>query len=291
MQLSFSACQKYLLSPRSWFLHYMLRLRPIEQGSALAFGSAVDDALNVLLAAPLNRSPKTLEQAKDKFTAEWASHGTANIKYSKADLDEGLLKNFPEWSSINRSWLSLREKGLLLLEAYAEQVVPRIKEVIAVQEEISLVNEVGDSFTGIVDLIVKWEDDRIILFDNKTSSVKYPDDAVQTSGQLGTYYEAVKEKYGIEACGYIIIPKQIRKKKLPLVPIEVMIGNIGEELVEKTFQGYESVLHGIKNADFPCTRTSREGCCSTPWGCSYRAYCESDGRDLTGLKVAEERKK
>ncbi len=286
--LSFSACQKFLLSPRSWYLHYLMRLRPIEQGSALAFGSAVDDALNVLLAPPLNREPEALAKAKDTFEEKWYLSKYENIKYSKADLDESMLGGVEE--GVNRSWASLREKGLYILEAYAEQIVPRIKEVLAVQKEINLKNEAGDAFTGIIDLIVVWEDDRVILFDNKTSSVKYPADAVEISGQLGTYVEAVKEEYKITNAGYIIIPKQIRKKKKPLVPIEVMIGNITENLIEKTFQDYERVLSGIKTGQFECTRSQREGCCSKPWGCAYKNYCESGGTDMTGLKVEEKRK-
>src|SRR5882757_623982 len=130
ISLSFSACQKYLLSARSWYLHYSLRLRPVEQGSALAFGSAIDDALNVLLAPPLNRSPEALVVAKRKFDEIWGLNKTANIKYSKADLDDSLIGTIPE--GVNKSWASLREKGLLILEAYAEQIVPRIKEVIEV---------------------------------------------------------------------------------------------------------------------------------------------------------------
>lgn len=295
MQLSFSAAERYLTSARSYFLHYLLRLRPIENSSALFFGAAVDEALNVLLAPPLNRDPATLVRAKAKFEECWR-WATINgekvdlsepgvIKFSKADVDPSFVNGYDIY--LNPGWSSLRYKGHVILEAYAEQVVPKIKEVLAVQKEINLTNQLGDTLTGIIDLIVVWEDGRTLLMDNKTSSIKYAKDAIEVSGQLSTYFEAVKDEYKLDGVGYIIIPKHIRKKKLPLCPIEVMIGNVSEKLIVETFDKYEQVLDGVKNGRFPC---EPEKCCSKPWGCAYKRYCESGGKDMTGLIVHDKKK-
>lgn len=304
IQLSFSAAERYLTSARSYFLHYLLRLRPMENSSALFFGAAVDDGLNVLLSPPLDRSPEALSRAKAAFTESWRTARINDknvdlsepgvVKYSKADADFSLLTadeitTCPE-INIDPVWMILHKKGHLILEAYYEQIMPRIKEVLAVQKEISLKNDLGDTFTGIIDLIVVWEDGRTILMDNKTSSIKYAKDAIEVSGQLSTYYEAVKEEYKLDAVGYIIIPKHVRKKKLPLIPIEVMIGNVSEELINEQFEKYEYVLEGIKNGQFECGRNNEGGCCSKPWPCGYRRFCESGGTDTTGLVYQEKRK-
>lgn len=297
ISLSFSACERYLLSPMSFFLHYYLRLRSKEISSALYFGSALDEALNVLLASPLDRSPDALLRAKDKFDIAW-SYAEINgervilsrpevIKYSKADLDESLLdEEIPP--SVDRSWASLRVKGHLMLEAYAEQVIPRIKEVHAVQKQISLVNEAGDAFTGIIDLIATLDNGKTFILDNKSSSITYAKDAVETSAQLSTYLEAMRHEYNLAGAGYIVIPKKIRKQKLPKVPISIMLGEISEGLISETFQKYDEVLHGVKNGHFPC---KPENCRSKPWGCGFEKYCRSEGKDLTGLVYHKERKK
>lgn len=276
----------------------------MENSSALFFGAAVDDGLNVLLSPPLDRSPECLMRAKAAFTDAWLTvkindkqvdlREPGAVKYSKADADYSLLTseelNTCPQIGIDPVWMVLHKKGHLILEAYYEQIVPRIKEVLAVQEEIALTNELGDTFTGIIDLIVVWEDGRRLLMDNKTSSIKYAKDAVEVSGQLATYYEAVKDKYKLDGVGFIVIPKQIRKKKQPLIPIEVMIGSTSEEAINVQFEKYEYVLNGIKNGEFQCGRYEENGCCSKPWGCGYRKFCESGGTDTTGLIYQEKRK-
>lgn len=216
------------------------------------------------------------------------------IKYSKADYDESILtsedKNEISESGKDPSWISLKRKGLMILEAYQKQILPRIKEVKFVQKDIKLDNAFGDSFVGFVDFCAVWEDGRTILFDNKTSSVKYAEDSAITSEQLATYFEANKDDVKIDAVGYIVLPKKIRKQKLPLVPIEVIIGEVDEKVINDTFLMYDSVLNGIKLGNFDCTRQDEEGCCSMPWPCPYKTYCESNGKDLTGLVFHKDRK-
>lgn len=211
------------------------------------------------------------------------------IKFSKADYNESLLTEFDQEAiknGVDKSWISMARKGALIIEAYAEQILPKIQEVFFVQKNIKLTNADGDSFVGVIDFCARWEDGKVYIFDNKTTSVKYKEDSVITSEQLSTYVEAMKDDIKIDGAGYITIPKKIRKQKLPLVPIEVILGNISEDLIEKTFQMYDEVLHGIKMGRFPCTP---EKCAETPWGCGFERYCESDGKDLTGLKFHQKR--
>jgi PD-(D/E)XK nuclease superfamily len=291
IQLSFSAAQRYISSPMSFFLHYYLRLRPIELSSALVFGGAVDEALNDLLNAVKDGRMVDVSGAKRTFTEAFTLNGAVdmrikgNVKFSKADLDWDLLENIIVPDNHDPAWYSLNIKGKLIIEAYAEQVLPRLEKVLLVQHEIKLDNPDGDTFIGIVDLVAQI-DGKVLILDNKTSSIKYADDAADTSEQLGTYYEALKDEYNIDGVGYIVIPKNIRKKKIPLVPIEIKLGNINEDILDKTFEMYEDVLRGIKSGDFRCTGN----CKKSFWGCTYQKYCASGGSDLTGLKIEEKKK-
>lgn len=285
LSLSFSAAQKYLTSPMSWYLHYMLRLRPVETGSALIFGSALDCGFNSLLEdKKAGRTPSVI-RAQIKFDTEFFSVNGDDIKYSKADQDKTGL---PEHVVTPND--CLRYKGHILIEEYAEQVLPRIQEVYEIQKEISLTNEFGDTFTGIIDLIARI-DDKILIVDNKSSSIKYAQDSVEKSEQLASYYEAMRNDYKLDGACYIVVPKKLRAVKLPRVQIEFIFGSISENLVAKTFDDYERVLTGIKTGQFACTRSERDGCCSKPWPCDFKRYCSSNGQDLTGLQYTEPRKK
>ncbi len=271
----------------------MLRIRPVETGSALAFGSALDVGLNSMLGDLRDNREVSVERAKAMFDTEFAGYDAGSIKYSKADEDRdvltsGDLENIAADPSIIIPNLCLIRKGHILIDEYMTQVIPKIEKVYEVQKAISLKNELGDEFTGIIDFIAKI-DGKIWIIDNKSSSIKYAKDAVGESGQLATYFEAMKDEYELSGALFIVIPKNIRKKKKPVVDIEFVYGAIPETLIEKTFQDYENVLSGIKTGEFPCSRSQRDGCCSKPWGCSYRGLCESGGTDMTGLKYTEKK--
>lgn len=282
------------MSPRAWYLHYQLRLRSVTNSSPLFFGNAIDLALNELLdQKKANEAPDT-GIAFRKFKTAWLTGEVDGetlelwkpgcIKFSKSDLDESI---FTEEDKVeisegrDPSWVSMKRKAYMMILAYAEQVIPRIKKVHFVQKQIKITNEAGDSFVGFIDFCAEWEDGKTYIFDNKTSSIKYAADAVETSEQLSTYYEAMRDELKIDGAGYVVIPKKMRKQKMPLVPIEIRLGEINEELIEKTFSMYDEVLEGIKLGKFEC---NPEMCASTPWGCGYEKYCASNGKDLTGLK-------
>lgn len=286
IQLSFSAAQKYINSPLSYFLHYYLKLRPIEVGSALAFGASVDAGLNALLTDLRDDREPSIDRAKAMFDTEFGAFKATEIKYSKADLDmdvltrEDLDKSAAD-PSIPIANLCLIRKGHMIIDAYVEQVIPKLEKVILVQHNIALFNEFGDSLIGVVDLVAQI-DGKTYILDNKTSSIKYTEDAVKKSQQLGTYFEALEDEYQLDGVGFIVIPKNIRKKKEPRVPIEIKLGEVDDEVMDETFKMYEQVLNGIKSGQFHCS-----GCTETPWPCPYRNYCESGYKDITGLKYKE----
>lgn len=260
-----------------------MRLRPTDTGSALVFGGAVDVGLNSLLNDKKDGREPSLERAKTMFDAEFGATDPNTIKYSKADLDPSLIEDL-QVTYNPPAWHSLQAKGHMILTAYLEQVIPRIEKVILVQHEISLKNEFGDALIGVVDLVATI-DGKTYILDNKTSSIKYSEDSASISQQLGTYFEALKDEYKLDGVGFIVIPKNIRKKKEPRVPIEMVFGSVGESVLSETFKMYETVLDGIKNGRFECSRN----CCKQPWPCVYKTYCDSGGTDLTGLKYQEKK--
>lgn len=118
------------------------------------------------------------------------------------------------------NWLAMRRKGFLMLDAYKEQVLPHIAEVLAVQKYVKLVNSEGDYVRGFVDAVVRWEDGSVVCLDNKTSSIDYEFDAVLKSPQLALYQiimnnEAADSEHPweheIEKCGYAVLHKRMRK--------------------------------------------------------------------------------
>lgn len=275
--LSHTAKNKYINCPLSYYMHYILKLREEVVGSALPFGTAIDSAQETLLKG------KTLDQALKVFNEAWIApkiNGnrvdgptTKFIKFSKADGAEGLA---------DTAWGNMKEKGELLLTAYQEEIMPRIKDVLAVQKPIFIKNDQGDFIRGFADKIVVWEDGRNILFDNKTGAKKYESDAVTVGDkakQLGLYYEALKDEYSLDASGFIVLEKKIRKNE-PRTRIQILIDNVPEDLIQETFDEFEEVLHNIKLGIFPSNHPD----CNQYYGdCVCNKYYPSGGTDLTGL--------
>lgn len=265
MRLSHSSKNTYKECGYKWFNHYYRKLRPIEESSPLFFGSAIDEGLNLLL------ETRDLSAATKTFEDFWLKcRINQNIKYSKSDLQEELIEGMVPNNEKDKSWLSLNEKGKILLREYNEQVMPLLKEVIKVQIDQVTKNETGDELIIKTDFIAVFHDGRRILFDNKTSSVKYEANSVKESAQLGTYFDGLKDEYKLDACGYIVLPKKINKRKKPAIEIKIIIDNVAEETIEATFQEYQEVLDGIKAAKF---EKNLESCTSVYGRCPYYRYC------------------
>ncbi len=121
--------------------------------------------------------------------------------YAKMEENAKIAYNF-------LCWISLARKAQLIFEAYANEVLPLIRRVTLIQEEISLENDEGDSVTGFIDFIAEWEDGHTYILDNKTTSdfKYYKPDSVKLSNQLSLYGFAKD----IKKAGYIAILKEIK---------------------------------------------------------------------------------
>jgi len=170
--------------------------------------------------------------------------GNTNIKYSAKDYDSSIIDNedselINQWASelkvtqdeaiaafkqkkykgITRqqelmydrlNWLSLRNKGVLMLQAFMRDIVPNIEEVVCVQEKIEGEVSEGVDVVGYLDFVLRYKGyDRPIVFDLKTSAMMYEDDDAKLSDQLMLYLSGVGEKYQTNLVGYIVLLKQM----------------------------------------------------------------------------------
>lgn len=200
-KVSHSAWDKYMTCPKLFDIHYNQRLRPSGKSSALAFGSAVDEGLNVLLVE--GSFEKCLEIFRDNFKFE----DLQDITWDPKDTEYCIIDEETRrmWSQTRPTddyvaWASMRVKGRMLLEAYYENIYPLIEEVESVQKELS-------DRPGFIDAVVKLRGYGRVLLDNKTSARPYDDRALANSTQLSLY----AQDQGIKKIGFAVMVKQIQK--------------------------------------------------------------------------------
>ena len=170
------------------------------------------------------------EQDKAKLN-EWLAKNTPETRNWTAVYDdcdqEREMKGFQNIHEGKRqflnyvAWLSMRQKGLLMVQTLQEKVLPKITKVVSTQEEVKLKLEEGSSITGFTDLICQWEpyQNDTIIFDLKTSSKAYEADSVLNSPQLALYAHAFGEKHQTNLCGFIVLGKRIIKNKTKICSV------------------------------------------------------------------------
>lgn len=232
---------------------------------------------------------------------------------------EKLTSEERQWYN-GANWQCLAIKGMLMLDAYWDKVLPSVYRTISTQERIELKNDQGDIVIGFIDLIAEWKGQGVVVFDNKTSSIEYAHDSVVKSAQLALYVHAVAEKYKTQKAGYIVMRKGIIKNRekicsecaykaekgaraktctdersgkrcggawietiAPEVDINIIIDTIPERTENLVLENYADITHLIKQDIFPRNLNS----CKMPWGdCVYMKYCWEGKED--GLEVIED---
>ncbi len=219
------------------------------------------------------------------------------------------------------NWLSLRKKGHLMIETFKQKIAPNIIKVLDVQRYIKLENEKGDSIIGYVDLICEWKNEGVVIFDLKTSSIRYEDESVLTSPQLTLYKAALYDTYKTDKCGYLVLSKTVNKNRVkicsvckydgsgarhktcsneytgsrcggewietvnPSIDVQVIIDSIPKRTEEIVMQNYEQINKSIKDGNFSRNLNN----CVRPWGkCVYFDYCYKDDKsDLIQLESSK----
>lgn len=286
IKLSISGRDKFLACSMMYKYHYIDKLRPVRQSSALVFGSALDEALNNLL------EKRNLDEAKATFWMNWSQwQFNEIIDFYNSDTDVTILSKEtceeldaiedPRTKEHRAAWSSLYQKGLKLLDVYHAELLPSIKKVIAVQKEIALYGcddegkQTEDAITGIIDVIaeVEMDDGKIVtaVLDNKSTSTPYPKNSVEKKEQTALYTFAE----GIEYGGFLTMNKKNFKT-------QKLIGVVPKQLQEETVETFVHVLERIKQKDFQMIPQNK--CFHYGKRCDYYKYCWDNG-DMRGLFV------
>ena len=252
LKISHSSASDYKRCPELYFLSRVDKVIPKLKGASLYFGGAIDTGLVYLLEQlKAGNTQEGLKNYKDIFLNDkekgWnLSFDYSGIRYSKNDYNASLLESqgtlisawekelgvmhedavrdqkqreFKKVSDSSQKmyhrlcWLSLKLKGLLMLEAFVRDMLPKIKKVVAIQHKLTGELEVNGEkveVVGYIDLICEFEGyDKPIVFDIKTSAMFYEQDAIKLSEQLILYTSAVGEELKTDLAGYMIMIKNI----------------------------------------------------------------------------------
>lgn len=318
LYLSNSQVDTYLTCQRRWYLYKVLKLRPAFKASPLYFGSNLDATIEAYLLDKsldwreyykeyitkfeVNSKDKTIPKDildlrfgagdcddklidQDSLDAYCDSQDIENVdakefllyckglRKKKQALDETEQKIFNYCA-----FLTLREKGLLLLEKLIEWLDENVVELVAAQKKIEIENENGDKFIGYLDFIVKLKDGRTVLIDLKTSSnpnLYYPEDSASKSRQLGIY----SQEESIPDVAYLIADKKIRIRE-PRVRLKVVEGIITDEHLDDIFFEIEEVTSEIKEKlpeGIGAFEKNLDSCMNFG-GCTYRGYCKHNSK-------------
>lgn len=252
-RLSHSAASKFMDCPTAWKFHYKHKLRTPLQSSALLFGSAIDAAVTAMMKGG-DKTPEDVFAYEWRFQeingkGTYLPNAT-NIVYANSDYDGELLhvedintlketyrvenplsevdqiydeKDALSYAGLpedrkkllnHANWLCLYRKGMLMLKAVREEILPNVEEVLGSQVYVKLENQQGDSIIGYADLVVKWRGyDVPIILDFKTSTREYDKDSVLTSPQLTLYVHALNEQFKTRKAGFVIMYKTVMKNK------------------------------------------------------------------------------
>ena len=280
LRLSNSALDKYNLCPLLYKYHYIDKIRSTRKSSALLFGIAVDEALNTLL---IDKDKLKAHLALYTSMRTWKRDYT--VDFFKKDLDPqsimlqdwDYIDQFDAWDEDKRThavaWYSLFRKGQQFIEAYAEQILPKIKKVISIQEKLEITNEHGDKIVGLPDVTVELEDGDVfeVIVDHKTSGKSYSRKMIEQSQQLHLYAFIKK----IPKIAYVVMRKDYNKKGL-MRPIQLLIDHVDTNFQHEVLFRFDEAIEKIKNEEFP--KTDNKNNCKFQFGkpCIYYELCHNN---------------
>jgi len=122
-----------------------------------------------------------------------------------------------EMQYFNRaSWLGLKAKGEILLEAFHKQFYPKIKKVLATQIRAQIQDpNTGDIISGVIDMVLEIEGhNKPIIFDLKTASQPYKQEEIDLTQQLTLYSAMKSQEFNTDLVGYIVLSKNIQKDSI-----------------------------------------------------------------------------
>jgi putative RecB family exonuclease len=176
--VSYSQISTYLTCPLRYRFQYVDQVPPAFRSAALAFGSAIHEAVGAFYHQHLMGDPLRTDQMLDVYREAWRNGDDTEIHFFNGDSDSKLI-----------------EKAGHMLKVFHEAFDPSIA-VIGVEEffEINL----GDlpPFCGYIDLIEQNEEGQITVADLKTAARRPTNGSVHQNLQLTAY------SVGVEALGF-----------------------------------------------------------------------------------------
>jgi hypothetical protein len=351
LRLSHSAATKYQDCPKSYYWHYKKNLRSKTKSAALFFGTAIDKAMDDMLSNKSNGQDTFISHwhSQEHNGKPLVLKDSLLLVYANSDLDVELLSTealedlkqytekedvLKELESISKqkavigyemlpkkkkllfnaaNWHCLYRKGLLMLKALEEEVLPNITEVLGTQKQVELVSDNGDTVLGYADLVCKWKDRKEpVVFDLKTAARAYDDDAVIKSPQLALYVYGLYNEFKTHTAGFIVLSKQIQKNKIktckscgndgsgknhktcdaliedkrchgewdvridPKASVQVLIDKVPERFQDMVVENMNEVNHAIRAEVYPRSFSS----CIKPFGkCAFYSLCHEGTMD------------
>jgi len=308
-KISHTKVSVYNECSKKYFYKYVEYLYKDEVPTPLLFGIALDEALNYILLCKKNNEAINNKSVVDVFTTYLSNYNGEYIKdspkvqYTGGDIDYYLLTpeditmmmdydpHFENVVGLSQAkqreytkrlkqesieyynklgWKSLYNKGLLMLDTYIHEILPKFKRIIDVQIHYIIPNGEGDELIVKMDFVAELHDGRIVVFDNKSTSKPYPDDSVQTSPQLATYLEF----YATTWAGYITLDKSIRKDKQ--IRWQFIVDKIPEDFSKRVFDNLTDSLYSMKMGIY---EKNENACFSFGRKCDYWDLCKKGSFD------------
>lgn len=253
---------------------------------------------------------KKYVEFKAKYDVKSASDlktDMANVVQLKKEQGHANLTDIEKMIYSFGNWHCLRNKGLCMLDAYNTEIIPQIKDVLAIQKHVGLTNSEGDKITGYIDLIVEWKDGKRYVLDNKTSSIEYEPDSAMRSQQLILYHHMTKEEYKINGgVGFIVMYKHLNKNRQktcakcnfdgsggrhktcsnefdgvrcngmwiekirPSARVQVILNQVSEAAEDLVIQTFDEANEGIKKGVF---NPNLNACGNANFQCPYYRKC------------------
>jgi hypothetical protein len=325
IRLSNSQISTFTDCNRKWHLDKVQKIRPTFLSSPLYFGTIVDETIEHILLKKEGSHLDTFYEKLNNFQVNGSDKkmpdDLLSVRFGAGDVDANLVdqkhvndacdrlkidqinkKDFLEYCKQKRkrksaldsieqylfnhiAWVSLEQKGLMLVEKLSEWIEENVVEVHSAQKKIEISNENGDSFIGFLDFIATLKNGKKVLVDLKTSSnpnAYYPEDSASKSVQLGIYSQQEK----LPNVAYLVADKKIRKRE-PRVRLKYVEGVITEEWLDEVFDMIEEATEAIKEK-LPKGEEAFEknlDSCMNFGGCQYRGLCEKGS--MKGLEVVK----
>jgi len=326
LYLSNSQINTFTDCNRKWYIDKVQRIRPAYLSSPLYFGSIIDETIEHILLKKEGSHLDTFYEKLNNFQVNGSDKkmpdDLLSVRFGAGDVDANLVEQkhvndacdrlkidildrdeFLEYCKQKRkrksaldpieqylfnhiAWVSVEQKGLMIVAKLAEWIEENVAEVHSVQKKIEISNENGDSFIGFLDFVVSLKCGKKVLMDLKTSSnpnAYYPEDSAAKSVQLGIY----SQQEDIKDVAYLVADKKIRVRE-PRVRLKYVEGIITEEWLDEVFDMIEEATEAIKEK-LPKGAEAFEknlDSCNKYSGCEYRGLCEKGS--MKGLEKVSE---